>query len=68
MPACSSDELVQLCVDYLKAYPAQVGTGACISAALLVALLVVCMREGELQPEEEEEREEEENNENKKDL
>ena len=41
-----SDDLVQLCVDYLKAYPALAGAGLCVPFVLLFSFLLL-FREGE---------------------
>ena len=57
-----SDDLVQLSVDYLIAYPALVGTGLCVTVLLLLAFAFI-MREGEGEEEEEEEEEEQKENE-----
>ena len=56
-----SDDLVQLCVDYLVAYPALIGTGLCLTVLLLLASAFI-MREGE------EEEEEQKDTESKKDT
>ena len=54
-----SDDLVDLSVDYLVAYPALVGTGLCVAVLLLLAFAFF-MREGEEPRQEEEEEQEEE--------
>jgi len=46
LPLSPFDELVQLCVDNLKAYPALMGAGLCVPFLLLLFLLLIC-REGE---------------------
>ena len=68
-----SDDLVDLGVDYLTAYPALVVTGLCVAVLLLLALAFIC-REGEEhrqdqdQEEEVEEEEKIEKKESKKDT
>merc|ERR1719427_1389452 len=41
LPKSPFDDLVQLCVDYMKAYPLQVGTCLCVPVLLLVAFLFI---------------------------
>jgi len=63
LPLSPFDELVQLCVDYLVAYPTLVGTGVCLAVLLLLAIAFI-MREGEggqvLRTQEQEDEEEQE--------
>jgi len=46
LPKSPFDDLVQLCVDYLKAYPVQAGAGLCVPFILLLSFLLL-FREGE---------------------
>merc|ERR1719308_765102 len=46
LPKSPFDDLVQLCVDYLKAYPALAGAGLCVPFVLLFSFLLL-FREGE---------------------
>jgi hypothetical protein len=55
-----SDDLVDLGVDYLVAYPALVGTGICVAVLLLLAFAFICREGEEPRQEDEEEQDEEE--------
>merc|ERR1719292_114391 len=46
LPKSPFDDLVQLCVDYIKAYPALAGAGLCVPFVLLLSFLLL-FREGE---------------------
>ena len=71
---CHSDELVQLCVYYLKAYPALVGTGTqeavvgTVVAVVLLLIFLLCWKEGqEPEDQQEEDKEEDDTEQSKKD-
>merc|ERR1719228_829252 len=50
LPKSPFDDLVQLCVDYLKAYPLLVGSCLCVPVLLLVAFLLVMRSDEEPKP------------------
>merc|ERR1719427_2117454 len=50
LPKSPFDDLVQLCVDYMKAYPLLVGTCLCIPVLLLVAFLLIMRSDDEPKP------------------
>merc|ERR1712013_9410 len=50
LPKSPLSDLVQLCLDYLVAYPLLVGTCLCVPVSLLVAFLYLIRSEGEPKP------------------
>merc|ERR1719317_1126509 len=65
LPKSPFDDLVQLCVDYLKAYPLLVGTCLCVPVLLLVAFLYLIRSEGEPKPRKSKKKKKEEQREKK---
>jgi len=64
LPKTPFDDLVQLCVDYLKAYPLIIGTCLCVPVLLLVAFLFL-MKSDEPQPKKSKKKKKEEQKEKK---
>jgi len=60
LPLSPFDEIIQTCVEYLKANPAIAGTCICVPFVLLLALIFIMFLRSEEKTEEEEETEEDE--------
>jgi len=65
LPKSPFDDLVQLCVDYMKAYPLLVGTCLCIPVLLLVAFLLIMRSDDEPKPRKSKKKKKEEQKEKK---
>merc|ERR1719427_1620199 len=65
LPKSPFDDLVQLCVDYLKAYPLLVGSCLCVPVLLLVAFLLVMRSDDEPKPRKSKKKKKEEQKEKK---